>query len=241
MWTAWQAVASWRQVHSCIRDRIDGLHATHLRLHARLTSGGDRASVPVRSQLSGRAPVPAPPRLHPYERPPHHTSATVWTAPLPRVCDHAPAPAALRLRPRHAYLRLRFGDLTHGPVVTVRGDMLCGGSAWPCGFAHAVRGKSAGHQRLMDLSCAATQVQEAPLLCAMRKAGRAAPVVRSQSVSSGCVRGMPSRDRAVEACGDASCTEARGVWRRRGAGSCARRGRGCAIVRSQRMAVRSCT
>jgi len=27
-------------------------------------------------------------------------------------------------------------------------------------------------------------------------------------------------DRAVAACGDASCTDARGVWRRRGAGSC---------------------
>ena len=36
------------------------------------------------------------------------------------------------------------GARTNGPVARVCGSALCGGSAWPAGFAHAARGKSAG-------------------------------------------------------------------------------------------------
>ena len=81
-----------------------------------------------------------------------------------------------------------------------------------------------GHQRLMNLSCAATQGHEAPLLCAVRKAGRAAPVVRSQSVA---IRACAWRVAMVWCSRDvwpASCTDAHGMWHRRGAGSCVRRG-----------------
>ncbi len=37
----------------------------------------------------------------------------------------------------------RSGDCTNGPAARVCGSAFCGGSAWPAGFAHAARGKSA--------------------------------------------------------------------------------------------------
>ena len=81
--------------------------------------------------------------------------------------------------------------------------MLCGGSAWPAGFAHAQRAKSAGppaHPPARLLL--QTWPEEAPLLCAERTAGRAAPVAQPQRVPSGCARGL-SRGGACS----------RGVWR----------------------------
>jgi len=40
---------------------------------------------------------------------------------------------------------------TNGPGARVCGSALCGGSAWPAGFAHAARGKSAGPPALHGL------------------------------------------------------------------------------------------
>ncbi len=66
------------------------------------------------------------------------------------------------------------GARTNGPGARVCGSALCGGSAWPAGFATRRVANPQGHQRFMACSCAATAGHETPLLCAEHTAGRAA-------------------------------------------------------------------
>jgi len=113
----------------------------------------------------------------------------------------------------------QLGDHTHGPEATVRDIMLRGGSAWPAGFAHAERAKSAGPPAPHELELrgnsspwGATAVRTAhsrpsrPLWCDRR--------ARPPGVRVACRDGvMQSKRVSVR-----SCTEACGLWRRRIAG-----------------------
>ena len=135
--------------------------------------------------------------------------------------------------------RLCLGSVTArtAPGVTVCGDMLCGGSAWPAGFVHAARAKSSGPPALPGL--------QLPRNC---RPGSATAVRGAHSRPSRPRRATAecglrvcaweaATDHAVAACGDTSCAEARGMWHRRITGSCVRRGGGVS-VRSRRVAMR---
>ena len=139
---------------------------------------GDRTARPVQPALS---PRPASARQAGWE-----VCSTAATAhgPASRGGGHI-----------YVYLRPRLDDRANGTEATVCGITLCGGSAWPAGFAHAARAANPqGHQRFLHCRkrhCCARRAQQA----------EPPPVVRSQRVASGCAHGLPSRDSAVETCG----------------------------------------
>jgi hypothetical protein len=152
-------------------------------------------------QAGDRVPHTAPAATvwWPHELPPHLCSATT---------PYMSMASARWPRERHL---ARWG----------RGITLCGGSAWPAGFAHAERAANLqGHQRFMACSCRATAVHEAPLLCASRTAGRAAPCG------------------ATAAYGDGRVFSAPGMWHGAVSGGCVRRGGVCPVARPQRVAIR---
>jgi|LSQX01.1.fsa_nt_gb hypothetical protein len=105
----------------------------------------------------------------------------------------------------------QLGDRANGPVPQVAVTCSAAARRVPADLRTRSVANPAGHQRFMDSSCRATRVHEAPLLCAVRKAGRAAPDAQPQRMVIAVHRDIPRSERMAEACGDTWCS--RSVWR----------------------------